>query len=183
MQNSRLSLKQESRFFRHLKGFKIFTSQVSILSKIMKDIHHQEKKNKTKQTERHKNQRSKERVVAQRGTKSIPRRMISEDSRMITMGQAEGNKSTLQACCSKGLPAKFPAVTLPSFLNLRKECPGEPGFGFYLYLVSLDLELMEVPPLPPTSCYLGSAEDTHVTPLFYSSLNYSFMFMIYFMIF
>lgn len=70
---------QDSRFFRHLKGFKILTSQVSILSNIMKDICHQEKK--TKQRERHKTQRSKERVVAYRGTKGIPR-TISEDSKM-----------------------------------------------------------------------------------------------------
>lgn len=80
---------------------------------------------------------------------------MGEDGRMITMGQAEGNKSTLQEYCSKGLPTEFPAATVPSFLNLRKECPGEPGFGFYLYLVCLDLELMEVPPLSPMSCYVG----------------------------
>lgn len=83
----------------------------------MKDIH-QEKK--TKQRERHKNQRSKETVMAYRGTKGIPRRMISEDSRMTTMGQAEGNKPTLQEYCSKRLPAKFPAATVPPFFKPKE---------------------------------------------------------------
>lgn len=87
------------------------------------------------------------------------------------MRQTEGNKSTLQEYWSKGLPVKFPAATIPSFLNLRRECPGEPGFGFQLYFSCLDLELMDFPPLSPMSCYLGQLRALMSPPQKHSGFN------------
>lgn len=65
----------------------------------MKDIHHQEK-NKTKQRERHKNQRTKEKVMAYKGTKGTQRKMMNEDGNMTTTARRRATspqwKSTAQ---------------------------------------------------------------------------------------
>lgn len=119
----------------------------------MKDIHHQEKK--IKQRERHKTQRTKEKVMAYKGTKEIPRRTRNEDSNMTTMARQRAASPHWKSTAQKptgGLPGKFPAAIIPSLLNLRKQRPGGPGFGFYLYVVCLDLKLIKFLLFPTMSC-------------------------------
>lgn len=74
-----------------------------------------------------------------------------------------------------GLPGKFPAAIIPSLLNLRKQCPGGPGFGFYLYLVCLDLKLINSsssPPCPANWAQLRTLMSPHRSIL---ALTYSWV--------
>lgn len=59
--------------------------------------------------------------------------------------QSEGKKSTLEEHCSKEKHNKGCQLLTyhPLGSSGQNECPGEPGFGFYLYLARLNLQMMK----------------------------------------